>query len=234
MEVPPRQPPTKRQPTIRLALPEGPDRERLTQALVTLTVIFAVDDSGSMYGQWADDAGVRYAAARSVVDLMVRGGGGRAGVIHWGGTAPPEMALAPVDVKRGRRRLDQALQIPPGLNWTDVVPALHLARELLTEAGGSRQAVLVLTDGLQEPTAAVAAAIQQLPKGSVHILLIDHWHECTEELEAAWRAQPLGSLTRLTLNDPAQLTWEVADVLVTSCGVSLRPLPAQKRRRFQP
>lgn len=230
--APSRVPPSSFTP-VRLPLPPDLPPRELARIWQVTTVIFDVDDSGSMYGRHADDRGVRYAAARSVVDLMVRAGGGRAGVVHFGSTAPAELALAPVDVRRRRRALDAALRIPPSLGGTDLASGLDRSR-LLLEAPRTdeQQAVLVLTDGLQDTGLALRAAVERLPASSVHVLLIDHLHTCGAGLEASWRALPLGSFTRLPLDDPAQLSWLVADVLVRSRGLTLPPLSAPTLRRY--
>lgn len=220
---------------VRLALPPGVGRRDLAAIWRATWVMFAVDDSGSMYGQHADDQGVRYAAARSIVDFMVRAGGGHAGVVHWGSNAPADLTLAPVNVRWRRRALETALRIPRNLGGTNMVAGFQRAKQLLpAPQRGQHQAVLVLTDGVEQTGTGpeLVAAINQLPAASVHLLLIDHWHSCTPELEDAWRALPLGSFTRLPLDDPAQLSWQVADVLVRSRGLSLPPLSVPGKWRF--
>ena len=79
-----------------------------------------------------DPHGARNAACLSVVDLMRRHGGGRAGVVHWGQTAPADLALAPMPVRRGRLR--RTLAIQPMLGGTNPAAALARVRELVPAA----------------------------------------------------------------------------------------------------
>ena len=102
---------------VRLPGLAGAPRTVIRQRVANLDVIFAIDDSGSVHGpDGTDPGGARNAACLSVVDLMQRHGGGRAGVVHWGDTAPASMALAPMPVYRGRLR--RGLRIQPILGGT--------------------------------------------------------------------------------------------------------------------
>lgn len=218
---------------VRLTLPPDVGKGELALIWRNTDVVFDVDDSGSMYGTYGDERGVRYAAARSIVDFMVRAGGGRAGVVHWGSSAPAELALPPVDVRRRRRRLERALTIPDTLGGTNVLTGLTRTRELLAGVDpGRHQEVLVLTDGLEDIGPQLLPAIAALHPASVHLLLVDRLQACTPDLEAAWRSLQLASFTRLAVNDPAQLSWQVADVLLRSRGLTLPPLSASQKRRF--
>src|SRR5690242_18787 len=102
----------------------------IRQWVANLDVVFAIDDSGSMHGpDGADPWGARNAACLSIIDLMRRHGGGRAGVVHWGDTAPVSMALAPLPVHRGRLRRE--LRRQPVLGGTQPAVALARVRTLL-------------------------------------------------------------------------------------------------------
>ena len=63
----------------------GPSWRIIRQRVARAVVIFAIDGSGSVHGAaGTDPEGARNAACLSVLDLMRRHGGGRAGVVHWG------------------------------------------------------------------------------------------------------------------------------------------------------
>lgn len=215
---------------VSLGVPTNVSKTELRAAVERWIVMFACDDSGSMYGSAGDPLGVRYAAARSIIDLMSRAGGGQAGVVHWGTSAPRELALAPQDVRRQRRRLEAVLTIPPTLGGNDAAAALQLSRELLPEPDGETvQSVCLITDGCEPITPAIHEAVDALPPMSVHVLLIDHSHYCSSDLEAAWRALPL-TFTRLAVNDPPRMTWQIAHSLFSSVGLQLPPLSTKSRR----
>ena len=95
----------------------APPQNVIGERVANLDVIFAIDDSASVHGpDGTDPRGARNTACLSVVDLMHRHGGGRAGVIHWGDTAPASLALAPVPVHRGQLR--RRLELQPVLGGT--------------------------------------------------------------------------------------------------------------------
>ena len=109
---------------IVLPLMTGAPKKEVKARVERTVVMFLCDDSSSMYGASGDPGGVRYGAALSVLGLMERSGGGRAGVVHWGSEAPRSMAVEPIDIKRGRRKLHKALTIPKELGGTNLAGAL--------------------------------------------------------------------------------------------------------------
>jgi hypothetical protein len=188
----------------------GPPRV-ISSRVAKTTITFLIDDSGSMYGAWGDPTGIRYAAAESVLMLMRRHGGGRAGVIHWGSTVPPELALAPVDVRRDRKALRRALTIPQSLLGNDLPAALRAAA---SSVGSARQEevslVFVVTDGIEAVTTDTHAAVAALPEGAVHMVLVDRSNGCTPPMEAAWQAVAFGSFTRLQTFDTKAMAIQIA------------------------
>jgi hypothetical protein len=196
----------------------------IRQRIASLDVIFAIDESESVHGPaGTDPSGVRKAACLSVVDLMRRYGGGRAGVIHWGDVAPASLALAPVPVHRGRLRRE--LELQPVLGGTQPVVALARVRELVGGAGSGRAlAVLLITDG-QDLGSGLGPALAQLPARSVHLILVDPSGDCWGQ-ETAWLQLPWGSVTRLeNLTDRKRLAWESGAVVARSLGLRLRREP---------
>ena len=203
--------------------------ERTIRGLVDeIEVWLIVDDSGSMYGQWGDPTGIRYAAGRSLVGLLQRAGGGWVGVIHWGTHAPVELALRPAHVRKGRNDLRGALTIPPTLGGNDLPLALARARELSTgPSAGRRQLYYVLTDGIEPVTPAMHAALAALPENSVHMVLVDRSGGCDPAMEAAWRSCAFGSFTRLRTFDTKVMAYQLADIFAGSLGLRV-PRPGAK------
>ena len=180
------------------------------------TIQFLIDDSGSMYGPWSDPSGIRYAAAESLLMLMRRHGGGRAGVIHWGDSVPRPLALAPVDVRRDRKVLQRALTIPASLGGTHLPRALLAAADHIDVTPDDETAlVFVVTDGIEDVTAETHAAVAALPPNAVHVLLIDRSNGCTDAMEAAWRGVAFGSFTRLRTFDTRAMATQIADIFAT-------------------
>lgn len=210
---------------VRLPSLQGASPETITQLVEALVILFLVDDSGSMYGTWGDGSGVRYAAARSLVDLVRRHAkDARAGVVHWGTDVGD--VLPPVPVRRGGRQLQHALRIPPSLGGNNLPAALARAAGLLpaATAGSEVPLVFVLTDGCEPITPAMHAALGALPPGCVHIALVDRSNALDPFSEAAWRALPLGSFTRLDL-DTSGLATELGALLARALGLTLPTAP---------
>ncbi|WP_325329978.1 VWA domain-containing protein, partial [Mycobacterium sp.] len=176
-------------PSLAGALPN-----EVRQLAARVKAVYVADDSGSMYGSFGDPTGVRYAAAQSLVELQRRSGGGQASVVHWGSDAPEEMATPLVDVRRGRRQLDDALQIPPTLGGNDLPAALRRAMEVLSILGRSDiPLVFVLSDGIEFVTSEVHAAVAALPKNAVHMVLVDRSNGCSPDMEKDWAKVAFGS-----------------------------------------
>jgi hypothetical protein len=198
----------------------GPSRPIIRQRVARAVVIFAIDGSGSVHGQaGTDPEGARNAACLSVLDLMRRHGGGRAGVVHWGETAPADLALAPVLVRR--RRVERILSLQPMLGGTNPAAALARVRQIVPPLGANQTlAVLLLTDG-QDLGEGLERELAQLPARSVHLILADPSGDCFGQ-ESAWRALPWGSFTRLeNLRDHKRVAWESGAVLARSIGLEL-------------
>lgn len=205
---------------VRLSSLAGAPRNVIRQRVTNLDVIFAIDDSASVHGpDGTDPGGVRNAACLSVVDLMQRHGGGRAGVVHWGDTAPVSLALAPMPVHRGRLR--RGLRLQPVLGGTQPAVALARVRKLIQGTRSGRTlAILLLTDG-QDLGTGLEQALGQLPAHSVHLILVDPSGDCWDQ-EAAWRELPWGSFTRLeNLSDLKRLAWESGAIIARSIGLRL-------------
>lgn len=210
----------------------GAPQNVIAKRVANLDLIFAIDDSASVHGpDGTDPGGARNAACLSVIELMHRHGGGRAGVIHWGDTAPASLALAPIPVRRGQLR--RGLELQPVLGGTQPAAALARARKLIHGTGSGRAlAVLLLTDG-QDLGAGLEQALEQLPARCVHLILVDPSGNCWGQ-EAAWRELPWGSFTRLEdPRDRKRLAWESGAVLARSIGLKL-PAASRSGRPIAP
>jgi hypothetical protein len=226
---PPRTRPAR--PVVLPPLVGGSPREICEQAQKVLAA-FVIDDSGSMYGSFGDPAGIRYAAARSLVAMQRRSGGGLAGVVHWGTSAPDDMVTPLIDVRRKRRLLDRGLTIPETLGGNNMPKALRRAAEMLRPVSSTDvPLVFVITDGMERVTAETHAAIAALPKGCVHLLLVDCSTGCSGEMEQAWRTVAFGSLTRLPHFDTEAMAMALATVYAQSLGLSIDSAPTALRRR---
>jgi hypothetical protein len=204
---------------VRLPSLLGERRDVIRQRVVYLDVIFAIDDSASVHGtDGTDPEGTRNAACLSAIDLMQRYGGGRAGIVHWGDTAPASLALAPVPVHL--KRLRRGLRLQPVLGGTQPAVALARVRRLIQGSDSGRTlAVLLLTDG-QSLGFGLEQELGQLPARSVHLILVDPSGDCWGQ-EAAWRELPWGSFTRLENRDRKRLAWESGAVIARSIGLNL-------------
>lgn len=224
---------------VRLGSPVGLSRDELRSRLAQATIRLLCDDSGSMFGPCGDPAGVRYAAGRSVADLLRRHGGGHLGVIHWGSTAPASLALPPADVRRARRQIRDALSIPVTLGGNNLGEALRLAAQQPPADPGGADLTIVITDGMEDFSLDLSTPLGALAPGSVHILLVDRSRGCSPELEATWRSLPIGSFSRLDDNDVAHLAHQIADLICRKIGARMptRPraqCPRCPRRRLAP
>ena len=213
----------------------GASRDEIRLLLRLLVVFFLCDDSGSMYGSWGDPTGVRYAAAQSLLGLIERSSGrgasSRAGVIHWGTDAPAELALAPVDVRRGRKALKQALTVPPTLMANNLPLALSRARQMTPPLIDEEQAIYyVLTDGIEDVTPVMHAAIAALPPGSVHMVLVDRSGGCDPAREAAWNGVAFGSFTRLKTFDTTEMAQQLAEVFAASIDLQMPEASTTERK----
>jgi len=181
-----------------------------------------VDDSGSMYATWGDPDGRRYAAAQSLLGLMRRSGGGRAGVVHWGSSAPEAMLTGLTDLRRGRRALDGALTMPwMSLGGTDLPAALRRVAEHVREPSPAETLLVVpITDGIEDVRGETHLAVQALPPGCVHTVLVDRASQCDADMEAAWRSVAFGSFTRLRSFDTRTMAEQLASVLADALALS--------------
>lgn len=165
--------------------------------------------------------------------LMERSGGGRTGVIHWGTDAPRGMAVSPVDVKRGKKALKNALVVPPTLGGNDLPRALQMAAELTPVLAKNETVIYyVITDGSEYVTPAMHAAIAALPPGSIHMLLVDRCGYCDDAMEAAWATCAFGSFTRLQTFDTKEMSFQIAEIFAASIGLEM-PTPTTPKKETE-
>lgn len=192
----------------------------LSELLQKLDAILAIDDSGST--EVTDPGGVRYAAALSAVNLLRLRGDATVGVVHWGSVAPAELML-PLTSTAEHGRIAKALTTPEqSLGGTNVAAGLTSAAALLAARRPDAQPVVtILTDGIEEVGPAAASEISRLPKGCVHVVLVDPASACTPDLETRWRALGLGSFTRLDQVRTEPIAWQIAEVVARAAGTAM-------------
>ena len=213
----------------------GASQEAQRKMMETKTAVFVIDDSGSLYfGTGGDLTGIRYAAPLSLLGLMRRAGGGRAGVVHYGSEAPAELVTPLLDVKRNWRQLQNALSIPaPSLGGTNVASGFVRCADLLAEDPSGQAVVYLIGDGLEAISPAARQAIDALPPQSVHLLLVDRSGACDAVLEAGWRSLPLGSIHRLDVFDTKAMAWQLAEIFASSIGLQMPSATGPKKARVK-
>jgi hypothetical protein len=215
----------KTEAPVRLPGVTGATPAAIENAFRHLTVILAIDDSGSTQPPHGTDPhAVRYAASRSVIQWMRRQGGGRCGVLHWGSTAPAPLAVGPVPVNRRMRTLHRALDQRPNLGSTVPAAALRRAARMLPRpAPGDVQAVLLISDG-EAPGEGLEEPLAGLPEHAVHLMLVGDGHGDGAR-HRGWEVLPFASVTRLPAFDNQALAWQAGSVLASALGLRMRPLP---------
>lgn len=225
----PRRLPQQQARPLRLPRLSGP-RDLLATAAADVELVLLPDCSGSEYGAGGDSLGYRFAVGRALVELMRTTGGGRVSLVHWG--SRPVHAIGPVDVRREARALHRALIADPGsMGGNDFPAALRTVPDLLSGAPSSIPLVLATTDGLEDVTPAMAAAVDALPPGSVHVLLVPG-DACDDALAARWEGLSVGSFTRLP-SDHRVMASAVGSLYAAAVGGRLPALPDPVRFRLR-
>lgn len=183
----------------------------------------APDWSGSTFSVWGGDPrDVIGAVAVSAIRWLARHGGGSAGVLPWGTTPAEDRAVGPLSVKRDARRLASAIRARVNLGGNDLPAALRAVETRITALpGGTVPLTWVPTDGIEAVTAATHHAVDALPAGSVHLVLIDPLHGCTEAMEDAWRSVAFGSVTRIDDLTVRNVATTIAQLCVDTLDLQL-------------
>jgi von Willebrand factor type A domain len=192
-----------------------------------------IDDSGSMFRPEADQDGLRYAAAASVVDLLRRLDVAALGVLHWGSYCPADLLLRPT-TPQNVRGTDMALRMPSSpLGGTDLSGALRMAHSVTQEDVPHLQPnYLVITDGLESLGRSLQNAVTQLPDRSVRVLLVDRAGKCDSYSEQRWRQLSLGAFLRLVASDPDDWAWAAAVALFAGIGTAYPAIPDLSDRKY--
>lgn len=209
----------------------GAPRGVIAQLAKRTVCAYVPDRSGSMYGAWGDPSDVCGAAAESLIELQRRSGGGRALVVPWGTDAPANLVVGPLDVRKGKKALSTALREHTSLGGTDLPRALRQVKASMPAlAPDDIPLIFVLSDGIESVTAEMHSAIAALPKGSVHMCLVDRANGCTPQMEAAWRTVKFGSFTRLNHLDVSSMTAQLVDIYATTLGLTTSTRTTNRKR----
>ncbi|MCW2700578.1 MAG: hypothetical protein JWQ45_2113 [Blastococcus sp.] len=181
------------------------------------------DWSGSTFSVWGGDPNdVIGAVSVSVYLWLRRHGGGTAGVVPWGTIPASHLAVGPVPVKKNFKALKSAIRNRVNLGGNDLPAALRLAAERTSRLPADTVPVYwVPTDGIEAVTSSTHDAVNTLPPDSVHLLLIDPLHGCTEQMEDDWRSVPFGSVTRIDDLTVRTVATTIAELCADVMGLQL-------------
>lgn len=185
------------------------------------------DWSGSTFSMWGGDPNdVIGAVSVSVYQWLRRYGGGTAGVIPWGTSPAGHLAVGPLSVKKNIKALKTAIRARVNLGGNDLPAALRLAEQ--RTAGLPDHTIRVYwvpTDGIEAVTSSTYSAVNALPPDSVHLVLIDPLHCCTDAMEDDWRAVPFGSVTRVGELTVRNIATTIAQLCADAIGLQLGTAP---------
>jgi len=181
------------------------------------------DWSGSTFSVWAGDPNdVIGAVAISVFLWLRRYGGGMAGVLPWGTAPADHLAVGPLSVKKDIKRLKAAVRNRVNLGGNDLPAALRATASRISRLpAGTTPFIWIPTDGIEAVTTATHEAVDALPGGSVHLVLIDPLHGCTESMESDWRSVAFGSVTRVEDFSVRNVATTLAQLCAESLGLRL-------------
>jgi hypothetical protein len=183
----------------------------------------APDWSGSTFSVWGGDPNdVIGAVTISVFLWLRRYGGGTAGVVPWGTTPATERAVGPLSVKKNLRPLKEAIRDRVNLGGNDLPAALRFSAERTSGLpAGTVPVYWVPTDGIESVTSSTHDAVNALPPGAVHLVLIDPLRGCTPQMEDDWRSVPFGSVTRINDLSVKNVAMIIAELCATAIGLQL-------------
>lgn len=182
------------------------------------------DWSGSTFSVWGGDPNdVIGAVTVSVFLWLRRYGGGTAGVIPWGTAPASHLAVGPLPVNKNLRSLKAAIRNRVNLGGNDLPAALRLAQQRTSKVPTDTERFFwVPTDGIESVNSATHDAVNMLPPGCVHLVLIDPLHGCTEQMEAEWRSVPFGSVTRIDDLTVTNIATTIAELCASAIGLQCR------------
>lgn len=186
------------------------------------------DWSGSTFSVWGGDPNdVIGASSLSVMLWLRRYGGGTAGTLPWGTAPAGHLAVGPLPVTKDLKRLKAGIRNRINLGGNDLPAALRHAKKRTAGLPANTVPVYwVPTDGIETVTAATHEAVNALPPGSVHLVLIDPLHGCSPEMEADWRKVPFGSVTRIDTLTVRNVATTIAELCAAAIGLQLKATPA--------
>ncbi|WP_024818149.1 hypothetical protein [Arthrobacter sp. 31Y] len=181
------------------------------------------DWSGSTFSVWGGDPNdVIGAVTISVFLWLRRHGGGTAGVVPWGTTPATHLALGPLSVKKNLKALKAAIRDRVNLGGNDLPAALRLSADRTSDLPAHTVPFYwVPTDGIESVTSSTHDAVNALPPGSVHLVLIDPLRGCTPEMQNDWRSVPFGSITRIDDLSVRNVATTIAERCAAAIGLQL-------------
>lgn len=190
----------------------------------------APDWSGSTFSVWGGDPeDVIGAVAISLFMLLRRYGGGTAGVTPWGTSPAIELAVGPLQVKKDLKRLKAAARHRVNLGGNDLPAAVRaIGSKVSRLPPGTTSFIWIPTDGIETVTQDTHDAVAALPPDSVHLVLIDPMHGCSEAMENDWRSVAFGSVTRIEDLSVRNVATTIAQLVADSLGLQLgttAPIP---------
>lgn len=208
-----------------IALPalSGADPAEIRTRVRHLHFETAPDWSGSTFSVWGGDPNdVIGAVTISVFLWLRRYGGGTAGVVPWGTTPATHLAVGPLSVKKNLRPLKAAIRNRVNLGGNDLPAALRLSASRTSGLPtGTVPFYWIPTDGIESVTSSTHDAVNALPPGSVHLILIDPLRGCNPEMEDDWRSVPFGSVTRIDQLSVKNVATTIAELCAAAIGLHL-------------
>jgi Mg-chelatase subunit ChlD len=177
-------------------------------------IVIVVDNSGSTAE--TDAEGFRHIALRRILNLLVDGIDGdprddRVAVVCFADYPYSYCPLTEVRSRAGRRKIRSFLR-PVSAGGTSIVPAIERAGHLARARRDRTTVFLIFTDGESpETTAELNSAIDRLPMGSLHVVVLG------SSLPPQWNDARAGSITPISdLTGPEDLEWALARALYRS------------------
>lgn len=194
------------------------------EALDGIHLCFVLDASTSMFRQGSDPQGVRYAALRSLVDLLASSHSTYLSVIQFGSTVDSDGVLRPCMVSTSRRAIDRCLGRAVDLGGTRLDLALSHVPEIIASGdAATRTNVIVVTDGAEVAHLPLQACMARI-QAPTHLLIFDPLKISDETL----MSDQIGftSISRLKPDGGTDMqVYSFVQTVLRTVGVQAEPMP---------